>query len=73
MSNELCVERVLKRVAINTKVPIIISIMPTKEVNFFIKTLNFRQNYEIIMNYALRIMNYFVPLHPHFAKTTFFN
>ncbi len=24
------------------------------------------------MNYALLIMNYFVPLHPHFAKITIF-
>ena len=70
MSNELCVERVLKRVEMSAKVPIIIRIMPIKGVIFFIKTLNFMQKYEIIMNYALLIMNYFVPLHPHFAKIT---
>ena len=63
MSNELCVERVLKRVEMSAKVPIIIRIMPIKGVIFFIKTLNFMQKYEIIMNYALLIMNYFVPLH----------
>ena len=45
--------------------------MPIKGVNFFIKSLNLLQKYKIIMNYALRIMNYFVPLHPHFAKITF--
>ena len=70
-SSELWLDNVLIRVETSANVPIKISNMPKKGVNFFIKTLNFRQNYEIIMNYALLIMNFFVPLHPHFAKITF--
>ena len=71
MSSALWLARLLKLVMISTIVPITISNMPIKGVNFFIQSLNLLQKYKIIMNYALKIMNYFVPLHPHFAKITF--
>jgi hypothetical protein len=69
-SRELWVERVLMRVKISTIVPIIIRNKPIKGVNFFIKTLNLLQRYEIFHLSLITYHFFFVPLHPHFAKIT---
>jgi hypothetical protein len=61
MSSELWLLRVLKRVAISTKVPIIISNMPIKGVNFFIKTLILLQIYEIF-HFSLFLFHFFLYL-----------
>ena len=69
-SRELWVERVLMRVKISTIVPIIIRNKPIKGVNFFIKTLNLLQRYEIFHLSLITYHFFFVPLYPHFAKIT---
>ena len=68
-NNPLCVENVLIRVEISTKAPKMISIKPIFLVYFFIKTLNFRQNYEKFLITHFSFLIFFVPLHPQFAKS----
>ena len=70
-SNQLWLDRLCRRVSKSTNVPIIIRSKPGKRGFFFIKSLNLLQIYEIIRNSSFVIHNFFVPLHPHFAKITF--